>query len=59
MSQAHIQLDAFGLKGPKLGCGLGGLDWNAVRPLIEQTLGDLEAVEVVVYEGGEKKVNAS
>jgi O-acetyl-ADP-ribose deacetylase (regulator of RNase III) len=36
---------------PKLGCGLGGLDWNTVRPLIEQALGDLEGVDVVVYEG--------
>jgi O-acetyl-ADP-ribose deacetylase (regulator of RNase III) len=36
---------------PKLGCGLGGLDWDAVRPLIESILGDLEGVEVVVYEG--------
>lgn len=36
---------------PKLGCGLGGLDWKTVRPLIEQALGDLEGVEVVVYEG--------
>lgn len=36
---------------PKLGCGLGGLDWNKVRPLIDTILGDLEDVEVVVYEG--------
>lgn len=36
---------------PKLGCGLGGLDWETVRPLIESILGDLEDVEVVVYAG--------
>jgi O-acetyl-ADP-ribose deacetylase (regulator of RNase III) len=36
---------------PKLGCGLGGLDWYTVRPLIESILGDLEGVEVVVYAG--------
>lgn len=36
---------------PKLGCGLGGLDWNKVRPLIDTILGDLEDVEVVVYDG--------
>ncbi len=36
---------------PKLGCGLGGLDWDTVRPLIESILGDLEGVEVVVYAG--------
>jgi O-acetyl-ADP-ribose deacetylase (regulator of RNase III) len=26
---------------PALGCGLGGLDWNTVRPMIETMLGDL------------------
>jgi O-acetyl-ADP-ribose deacetylase (regulator of RNase III) len=35
---------------PPLGCGQGGLDWNEVRPLIEQSLGDLEGVDVVAYE---------
>ncbi len=27
---------------PKLGCGCGGLDWEQVRPLIEQKLGQLD-----------------
>lgn len=35
---------------PPLGCGNGGLDWEVVRPLIEETLGDLKDVEIVVYE---------
>ena len=35
---------------PPLGCGQGGLDWNDVRPLIEQSLGELEGVDVVAYE---------
>lgn len=35
---------------PPLGCGNGGLDWNDVRPLIEQRLAGLEDVDVVVYE---------
>lgn len=35
---------------PPLGCGNGGLDWEVVRPLIEETLGNLEDVEIVVYE---------
>ena len=34
---------------PPLGCGLGGLDWSEVRPLIEATLGDLPDVRIVVY----------
>lgn len=35
---------------PALGCGLGGLDWNKVKSLIEQTFTDLENVNVLVYE---------
>ena len=35
---------------PPLGCGNGGLDWNQVRPEIEQALGDLPDVEVWVFE---------
>lgn len=35
---------------PPLGCGNGGLEWGAVRPRIEAALGDLEGVDVVVYE---------
>ena len=34
---------------PALGCGHGGLDWERVRPMIEQALGDLDA-DVVVFE---------
>ncbi len=35
---------------PPLGCGHGGLSWPAVRAAIEQALGALPDVEVVVYE---------
>ena len=35
---------------PALGCGNGGLDWADVRPMIETALGDLDDVEVTVYE---------
>jgi O-acetyl-ADP-ribose deacetylase (regulator of RNase III) len=35
---------------PPLGTGNGGLDWGDVRPLIERALGDLDGVEVVLYE---------
>lgn len=33
---------------PKLATGVGGLDWDDVRPLIEQHLGDLD-IPVYVY----------
>lgn len=35
---------------PPLGSGNGGLDWGDVRPLIEEAMGDLADVDVVVYE---------
>lgn len=31
---------------PAIGCGLGGLDWNIVRPMIESRLGFLPGLEV-------------
>jgi O-acetyl-ADP-ribose deacetylase (regulator of RNase III) len=37
---------------PPLGCGNGGLDWNRVRPLIEDKLQDLK-LDIFVYEPNE------
>lgn len=34
---------------PPLGCGLGSLDWNKVRPMIETHLGDME-MSIEVFE---------
>lgn len=35
---------------PPLGCGLGGLDWADVRPLIETAFADVPDVRVLLYE---------
>jgi O-acetyl-ADP-ribose deacetylase (regulator of RNase III) len=35
---------------PPLGCGLGGLDWTKVRPLIEHALSHIPEVQALVYE---------
>ena len=35
---------------PPLGCGNGGLEWDEVRPLIEQAFADLPDVEVRMFE---------
>ncbi len=37
---------------PPLGCGLGGLNWNEVHGLIEQILGGLTDVKIIVFEPG-------
>ena len=34
---------------PPLGSGLGGLDWNVVRPMIEQAFAELPDVQVLLY----------
>lgn len=47
---------------PPLGSGLGGLDWNDVRPRIERAIADIEDVRVVIFEPngvGEKKTAQS
>ncbi len=35
---------------PALGCGMGGLDWDEVRPLIEIAFADLPDIQVAVFE---------
>ena len=34
---------------PPLGCGLGGLDWSVVRPMIEQAFAELSGAQVLLY----------
>jgi len=35
---------------PPLGCGLGGLEWRVVRPMIEQAFASLPDVQVLLFE---------
>ena len=37
---------------PPLGCGLGGLDWAVVRPLIEEALSAVPEVDAYLFEPG-------
>lgn len=43
---------------PPLGCGLGGLNWNDVKALIENILGDLENISIIIYEPNFEKHEA-
>ncbi len=44
------QLDIRSIAIPPLGSGLGGLNWNDVRPRIEQTLRTFDNLDAVVFE---------
>ncbi len=44
------QLGIRSIAIPPLGCGLGGLKWLDVKPLIEEALSPLEKLDIRVYE---------
>jgi len=44
------KLDIKSISIPSLGCGLGGLDWKEVRPLIEKALTQLPNTRVIIFE---------
>jgi len=44
---------------PPLGAGNGGLDWSEVRPEVERALGDLESVDILVFEPTAKYQNVA
>jgi len=54
LDDLEIQLKIRSIKSisiPPLGCGNGGLDWEKVRPLIEEKLGGLDC-EILLYPPG-------
>ena len=46
--RGHKKLGIKSVAFPKLGCGLGGLDWEEVRPIMEYYLSNLD-IEVEIY----------
>jgi O-acetyl-ADP-ribose deacetylase (regulator of RNase III) len=51
LKELRKEIEKEGFKSvalPRLATGVGGLDWNEVKPLIEQHLGDLN-IPVIVY----------
>jgi O-acetyl-ADP-ribose deacetylase (regulator of RNase III) len=47
--QLHLQGEIQSLALPPLGCGLGGLEWDKVKPMLDKDLGDLP-IKIEVYE---------
>lgn len=45
-----IENDIKSIAIPPLGCGNGGLDWKDVKKIVEESLSNLDEVEVIVYE---------
>lgn len=46
----YQEMEIQSIAMPALGCGNGGLKWEAVRPLIEKYLAPIRDLEVFVYE---------
>lgn len=47
--EAVEQYEIKSIAMPALGCGLGGLDYTEVKPLIEQAFVNLPKVEVLLF----------
>ena len=48
-----VEVQRLGVRSiavPPLGCGLGGLDWGVVRPMIEQAFSALPDVRILLFE---------
>ena len=57
--RAFAQKEKLGsLALPRLACGVGGLDWDEVKPLIEKHIGDL-GIPVYIYTNYQKGVKAT
>lgn len=50
LAQNYDKMGISSIAIPPLGCGLGGLNWNDVKTLIENVLGPIHDLDVFVYE---------
>lgn len=50
LADNYDELGISSIALPPLGCGLGGLNWNDVKALIDETLGGIPDLDVFVYE---------
>lgn len=57
LAENYDEMGISSIAMPPLGCGLGGLNWNEVKLLIEKYLGPIEDLNVYVYESTVAKSN--
>ena len=50
LASSYEQMGIQSIAMPALGCGLGGLKWSEVQPLIVKHLGSISDLDVYVYE---------
>lgn len=50
LAKVIIELKIESIAIPRIGCGLGGLDWTIVRSCIQQKLSNLNDVNIIVLE---------
>lgn len=56
LASSYEKMGIQSIAMPALGCGLGGLKWSEVQPLIVKYLGSLQDLDVYVYEPKEASV---
>jgi len=49
LSNNYFWLGISSIAFPAIGCGLGGLEWSEVKPLIYKYLANKERLEVIIY----------
>jgi O-acetyl-ADP-ribose deacetylase (regulator of RNase III) len=50
LAENYAKMGIDSLAMPALGCGLGGLSWSDVQPLIDKYLGSIVDLDVYVYQ---------
>lgn len=55
LADNYAQMGISSIALPPLGCGLGGLNWDDVKSLINKHLGSIEDLDVYVYESTKSK----